>query len=132
MFRLLEKYRNSPAHKYINSSQLEEDSMEAAKSMTNKEAKSKFLLEYCPELCNDYKGEGSCDNCEINVAIKALEKQIPKKPILKKQMGLFNIYLFHCPVCDDELISKWNKNIANPYCHHCGQRLRWMEDEDEI
>ena len=43
--------------------------------MTNEQAKAIFLLEYCPELCNDYKVEGCCDNCEINVAIKALEKQ---------------------------------------------------------
>ena len=125
MFRLLEKYRNSPAHKYINSSQLEEDLMEAAKSMTNKEAKSKFLLEYCPELCNDYKGEGSCDNCEINVAIKALEKQIPKKP-RETRCALM------CANCGHKITEIGCKKLNRFYCKKCGQRLRWMEEEDEI
>ena len=127
MFRLLEKYRNSPAHKYINSSQLEEDLMEAAKSMTNKEAKSKFLLEYCPELCNDYKGEGSCDNCEINVAIKALEKQIPKKPTLIKipNTSFCKAHIrYGCPICGKHL--NYGELL---HCGECGQAIDWSEEE---
>lgn len=82
--------------------------------------------------CEDFRNEDSVwskDVEALNGAIEAVEKHIPKKPVLRKQMGLFPIYLFHCPVCDDELISEWNKNIANSYCHHCGQLLDWSDEE---
>lgn len=99
-------------------------------SMTNKE-----IIEQLESLkchCKDFMEEDSVwskDVEALEAAIEVVEKQIPKKPILRKQMGLFTIYLFHCPVCDDALISEWNKNIANPYCHHCGQAIDWSDGE---
>lgn len=47
--------------------------------------------------------------CEI--AIKALEKQIPKKPIKYK-------YEIVCPSCKTLVGSA-------PYCRYCGQALEW-------
>ena len=63
------------------------------------------------------------------MAIEALEKQIPKKPVLEKTKGIVGIDMWHCPVCDGEIISDWNRDIANPYCHLCGQRLNWSDIE---
>ena len=66
---------------------------------------------------------------ECKVILDALEKQIPKKPVLEKTKGIVGIDMWHCPVCDEEIISDWNKDIANPYCHHCGQTLDWSDSE---
>lgn len=54
-----------------------------------------------------------------DMAINALEKQIPKKPIFTedKQFAL-------CPCCDMKgLIDK------QKYCDDCGQKLDWSDDE---
>lgn len=55
----------------------------------------------------------------IDEAIKAVEKQIPKKPITLKEDALdgYNV----CPVC---LIYQ-----DTPYCAVCGQRLNWEVEE---
>ena len=51
-----------------------------------------------------------------NIAIEALEKQLPKKPILKR-----NAYggISVCPTCG---ASDYGK-----YCRQCGQKLDWSE-----
>ena len=67
----------------------------------------------------------------LTMAIKALEKQIPKKPALEKTKGIVGIDMWHCPVCDGEIISDWNRDIANPYCHLCGQRLNWSKPKGD-
>ena len=56
-----------------------------------------------------------------------IEKQIPKKPVLENTKGIVGINMWHCPVCKNEIISDWNRDIANSYCHHCGQALDWSE-----
>ena len=77
----------------------------------------------------DNTSDNDCDNCQycysqgtfgeqkeaFSVAINALEKQIPKKPIFTedKQFAL-------CPCCDMKgLIDK------QKYCDNCGQKLDW-------
>ena len=52
-----------------------------------------------------------------NLAIKALEKQLPKKPIEK---GIHFVY-YKCPNCNRIL------PIGKNYCD-CGQRLDWPEE----
>ena len=59
----------------------------------------------------------------MDMGAEALEKQIPKKPFLESTKGITPIAIWHCPVCKDEIISNWNRDIANPYCHHCGQAI---------
>lgn len=55
----------------------------------------------------------------FGMAIEAIEKQIPKKPIPEKD-GIRN-----CPCCNDD----FNVNeFEMTYCWECGQRLKW-EDE---
>ena len=67
------------------------------------------------------------EKCEV--ILNALEKLIPKKPVLENTKGIVGIDMWHCPVCKDEIISDWNRDIANPYCHHCGQAIDWSEEE---
>ena len=65
----------------------------------------------------------------LNIAIKALEKQIPKKPIEKvmpysEEVG-FNSE-WHCPCCDN-YIGYFTEGMSEPeqmeYCNNCGQHI---------
>lgn len=85
---------------------------------------------YGQEECFDGVCKSTEDNpCAVEIAIEALEKQIPKKPVLENTKGIVGIDMWHCPVCKGEIISDWNRDIANPYCHHCGQSLKWEDEE---
>lgn len=42
--------------------------------MTNGEAKATFLLEYCGERCDGFIGDDTCKNCEIKLALDALDR----------------------------------------------------------
>lgn len=63
------------------------------------------------------------------LATSALEKQIPKKPILK-EYGFFGPYPF-CPWCDNALINtrndSWHKE---KFCPNCGHALKRSENND--
>lgn len=48
------------------------DDMDNPLEMTNGQAKATFLLEYCGERCDGFSGDDTCKNCEIAVAINAL------------------------------------------------------------
>lgn len=63
------------------------------------------------------------DNCSIAVAIKSLEKQIPKKPIptMEKQEDGTKALSFKCPACNEFLF------IGN-WCWNCGQKIDWSEE----
>lgn len=56
-----------------------------------------------------------------NIAIKALEKQIPKKPIRKPNLDWTNEEVT-CPGCDRNV-----SEFRNKYCD-CGQKLDWSEE----
>ena len=56
-------------------------------------------------------------NAEL--AISALEKQIPKKPILDVIFPS-GVEWYLCPVCNHNGIEK-----VGCYCHNCGQALDW-------
>lgn len=65
-------------------------------------------------------GQAFLEKVQFNVpqyhaVIKALEKQIPKKPIKYK-------YEIVCPSCKTLVGS-------SPYCRYCGQALDWGEEE---
>lgn len=76
------------------------------------------------EDCNLYE----CHHTDVKdialVAIKALEKQIPKK-VLK-----FGKYGFNCPCCKEDLGLESEDififDMTPPkYCDNCGQKLDW-------
>lgn len=73
-------------------------------------------------LCND-DCKYSADKCVFSLAIQALEKQIPKKPLYIENLGCTALWL--CPVCERRII---RSDLV--YCHQCGQKLDWS-DEDE-
>ena len=59
----------------------------------------------------------------LNLAIGAIDKQIPKKPIEKSP------WVYHCPRCDsrtveDAFIKKFK------FCPDCGQALDWSDTDD--
>lgn len=64
----------------------------------------------------------------IDVAIQALEKQIPKKPLYIANLGGTALWL--CPVCERRIIRSRRIIKSNlVYCHQCGQKLDWSEEE---
>ena len=54
------------------------------------------------------------------IAIQALEKQIPNKPKERDHIG-FNTLV--CPVCKGALY------LYEPYCDNCGQKLDWSDEK---
>ena len=62
----------------------------------------------------------------IHIAIQALEKQIPKKPILANNMMTKDKFLM-CPCCKfrfpDSLV------FLKTRCWNCGQKLDWSDEE---
>lgn len=89
-------------------------------------------------------------NTAVILAINALEKQIPKKPILKNgetlvhlnkgdkphewQMNKWQDWV--CPVCGWFVGQRYNASQAHPhdqrkskFCNECGQAIDWGEEE---
>lgn len=97
--------------------------------MTEKEA-IKILQELSLERCEAFGFDcGNCDKCEVTIAydmaIKALEKQIPKKPKNEYTDNLdITTEIPVCPVCGNQSIDETNK-----YCSDCGQKIDWGEEE---
>lgn len=60
-----------------------------------------------------------------DIAIKALEKRVPKKPILSKSMMTKKEYQI-CPIC--ERLALYD-GIKFDYCQYCGQKLDWEGGE---
>ena len=62
----------------------------------------------------------------IQIAIQALEKQIPKKPIFANNMMTKDKFLM-CPCCEfrfpDSLV------FLKTRCWNCGQKLDWSDEE---
>ena len=62
---------------------------------------------------------------EIKIAIEALEKQIPKKPLHMHKN-------YYCPICKEDGWMLWDDAIPNDmdkYCGMCGQAIDWEESE---
>ena len=68
----------------------------------------------------------------FEMAIKALEKQVQKKPIktkiatLNKSPEAISWEQIHCcPRCKSNLVSQYK------YCPQCGLEIDWSDDDDE-
>ena len=72
----------------------------------------------CKFTEDDYKAN--------EIAINALEKQIPKKPIFANNMMTKDKFLM-CPCCEfrfpDSLV------FLKTRCWNCGQKLDWSDEE---
>jgi len=69
----------------------------------------------------------------MEIAIQALEKQVPKKPNKLTYKFLIDIgWKWECPVCKGAVGE--NKNAIDytqedDYCPSCGQKLDWSDSE---
>ncbi len=71
------------------------------------------------EEVQKYREIGSIEECRAS-----REKQISKKPLYIANLGCTALWL--CPVCERRII---RSDLV--YCHQCGQKLDWS-DENEI
>lgn len=106
--------------------------------MTASEAIKILKKDSCYECA---QGTDSPFNCEYGgcrvakatrVAIKALEKQIPKRPIFNHNLS-DTLSVFHCE-CGNKIkvshdIGIMNNNNAPNYCSKCGCKLDWSDEE---
>ena len=96
--------------------------------MTNEEAKT--VLINCATFIKDgfrYMKEEHQEQFKeaYRMATEALEKQIPKRPILNEYE------LFYCPVCGadfDSIMYSGGETFGFKYCRDCGQALDWSEE----
>lgn len=58
----------------------------------------------------------------LNMAVEALEKQIPKKAL--KTLDEYYI----CPKCKNIQLDTFFI-VGSSYCHSCGQKIDWSEEE---
>ena len=101
--------------------------------MNEHDAKKLMQIE---KECINRDCDRNCAKCDIvqdinelnsayDVVIKALEKQIAKKPI-KTQEHIRYAMCYVCPNCGKTFSGT---GIAN-YCYHCGQRLDWSNIDE--
>lgn len=58
-----------------------------------------------------------------NIAISALEKQIPKKPLKSAEQVIRYVTTYDCPNCEKQFTGTKGAN----YCYHCGQHFDWSD-----
>ena len=90
--------------------------------MTYEEALQSVLM-YCSEECGKIDTcRGEYKECAEATVIKALEKQIPKKPIEKFAFS-DDIEAGLCPLCNEGVNEEMN------FCSYCGQAIDWEVSE---
>ena len=77
----------------------------------------------CKFTEDDYKAN--------ETAIQALEKQIPKKPIMKQYFKDMEEKYLCCPTCGEILTDRIPGDNKTFYfhCMNCGQKLDWSDEE---
>ena len=107
--------------------------------MNNQEARKKFI-ERCANLAvHNMCADNDCIDCEYDVAINCIEKQIPKKPI-EKESNFPNHLIVSCPECchsfgafirDNKMskITTYRSAKFNAWCPSCGNKLDWSDNE---
>ena len=89
---------------------------EAIKQLEDLIENSKSFSEYDDDIwANDVKA--------LETAIEALEKQIPKKPLDRRDSA--DISIGHCPNCNC-FVDDWNDDKC---CGGCGQIMDWEDAE---
>ena len=84
------------------------------------------VIKHFESLQKRYTKQHNGRMCEkVNLALEALEKQIPKKPIIRKTKDYFGYaeYIL-CPNC-----KKVDFGLTQPcFCRLCGQAIDWKEN----
>ena len=79
-------------------------------------------IKHFKSLQKRYTKEHNGRMCEkVNLALEALEKQIPKKPLHMHKN-------YYCPICKEDGWMLWDDAIPNDmdkYCGKCGQAIDW-------
>lgn len=77
----------------------------------------------CKFTEDDYKAN--------EMAIQALEKQIPKKPIMKQYFKDMEEKYLCCPTCGEILTDRIPGDNKTFYfhCMNCGQKFDWSDEE---
>ena len=63
------------------------------------------------------------DKKAMYLAINAINKQIPIKPVSQMKFGKYGTVIGLCPTCG------CGNNSEYPYCGECGQALEWGDTE---
>lgn len=97
--------------------------------MTYEESKAWFEEDLKFGKCSD-----SCPQCNaMELAIKALEKQIPKKPYYEgdgyDENGNLIYDCAECPACGNDDFEYGINNWGCEFCPDCGQALDWGDNE---
>ena len=83
-------------------------------------------IKHFKSLQKRYTKEHNGRMCEkVNLALEALEKQIPKKPLHMHKN-------YYCPICKEDGWMLWDDAIPNDmdeYCGKCGQAIDWEVSE---
>ena len=83
-------------------------------------------IKHFKSLQKRYTKEHNGRMCEkVNLALEALEKQIPKKPLHMHKN-------YYCPICKEDGWMLWDDAIPNDmdkYCGKCGQAIDWSDNE---
>ena len=83
-------------------------------------------IKHFKSLQKRYTKEHNGRMCEkVNLALEALEKQIPKKPLHMHKN-------YYCPICKEDGWMMWDDAIPNDmdkYCGMCGQAIDWSDDK---
>ena len=80
-------------------------------------------IKHFKSLQKRYTKEHNGRMCEkVNLALEALEKQIPKKP-RETRCALM------CSSCGHKITEKGCKKLNRLYCKKCGQAIDWSDDE---
>lgn len=66
----------------------------------------------------------------MDEAIKAVEKQIPKKPTHTGKRNIYGGVYRKCNVCGDEMLISPSAISYENYCRFCGNRLTDWEVEE--
>ena len=100
----------------------------ARDNMTESEAVKEFkerleLIEKC------YRGEVEDYKQALELGVKALEKQIPKKPVYEGD-GYSDGHLVYdtwiCPLCEKRYEVDYDDY---DYCPDCGQKIDWSDEK---
>ena len=103
--------------------------------MNNREA-IKIISNYEVNGCG-YCHQGGNEVADaFNLAISALEKQIPKRKLEKDQYNE-NLFTIRCPTCGalicnyNERLDRFSYMVKKNYCYICGQAIDFSKPQED-